>query len=107
MRIFLTLLFLLLPAGARAAEITAILGAMDLEIEILRKSLTQSETVTIEKRSFYRGKLGGREVVIAPSGIGKVNAAVTTTLLLEHFKPAEVLFTGIAGGINPEMQTGD
>ena len=106
MRIVLTLL-LLLSAGARAAEITAILGAMDLEIEILRKSLTQSETVTIEKRTFYRGKLGGREVVIAPSGIGKVNAAVTTTLLLEHFKPAEVLFTGIAGGINPEMQTGD
>jgi len=108
----LFILLFVVSLGLRGAEetkptVTAILGAMNLETELLQKSLAPCETITIEKHFFYRGKLGGREVVIAFSGIGKVNAAVTTTLLLEHFKPAEVLFTGIAGGINPEMQTGD
>jgi adenosylhomocysteine nucleosidase len=103
---------LLIPASLRAADeskppITAILGAMSLETELLQKSLTPCETITIEKHTFYKGKLAGRDVVVTFSGIGKVNAAVTTTLVLEHFKPAEVLFTGIAGGINPDMQTGD
>lgn len=111
MKLIFATLLLLIPFGVHAAEdkppVTAILGAMAIEIEILQKSLANSETITIQKRTFYRGKLNGREVVVASSGIGKVNAAVTTTLVLEHFKPAEVLFTGIAGGINPEMQTGD
>ena len=39
--------------------------------------------------------------------MGKVNAAMTTTLLLEHFRPARVIFTGIAGGIDPNLEPGD
>ncbi|WP_147202570.1 5'-methylthioadenosine/adenosylhomocysteine nucleosidase [Segetibacter aerophilus] len=41
------------------------------------------------------------------SGIGKVNAALTTTLLLEHFRPKQLLFTGIAGAMNPTLHPGD
>jgi adenosylhomocysteine nucleosidase len=39
--------------------------------------------------------------------MGKVNAAMTTTLVLEHFHPHELLFTGIAGGLDPDLSPGD
>jgi adenosylhomocysteine nucleosidase len=39
--------------------------------------------------------------------VGKVNAAMTATVLVEHFRPGEVLFTGIAGGLNPNLYPGD
>jgi adenosylhomocysteine nucleosidase len=61
----------------------------------------------IEGIRFVRGKLNGREVVVVWTGVGKVNAAMTTTLLIEHFKPERVIFTGIAGAVNPELQPGD
>jgi len=51
--------------------------------------------------------LRGRPVVVALSGIGKVNAAITTTLMLEHFHPSEVIFTGIAGVVDPALSPGD
>jgi adenosylhomocysteine nucleosidase len=44
---------------------------------------------------------------VAHSGVGKVNAAMTATVLLDHFRPREVLFTGAAGGLNPELAPGD
>jgi adenosylhomocysteine nucleosidase len=46
-------------------------------------------------------------VVVAETGIGKVNAAMTTTLALMQFRPAAVIFTGIAGGVNPALNPGD
>ena len=45
--------------------------------------------------------------MLAETGVGKVNAAVTTTLLIEHFRPEEVIFTGIAGGVDPKLNPGD
>jgi adenosylhomocysteine nucleosidase len=53
------------------------------------------------------GTLNGRSVVVAETGIGKVNAAMTTTLALTQFHPSAVIFTGIAGGINPGLHPGD
>ena len=87
--------------------ITAILGAFDEEVTILQKQLTGIQEQEIEGISFVTGRLRGKRVVIAWTGIGKVNAAMTTTLLIEHFRPNEVVFTGIAGGINPDLQPGD
>ena len=87
--------------------VTAILGAFSEEIESLDNSIEDRKVQTIEGIPFVTGKLKGRQVVLALTGIGKVNAAMTATLLLEHFKPEEVLFTGIAGGINPDLLPGD
>jgi adenosylhomocysteine nucleosidase len=87
--------------------ITGILGAMTLEVAILTEGLEDPAPRVIEKLKFVTGKLNGRHVVVAKMGIGKVNAAIGATLLLEHFKPREVLVTGISGGINPELGPGD
>ncbi len=88
-------------------SITAILGAFEKEITLLEDELTDTQEQRIEGMRFVSGKLDGKRVVIAWTGIGKVNAAMTATLLIEHFKPSELLFTGIAGGINPQLWPGD
>ncbi len=87
--------------------ITAILGAFEREITLLEDELTDTQEQRIEGIKFVSGKLSGKRVVIAFTGIGKVNAAMTTTLLIEHFKPNKVIFTGIAGAVNQQLQPGD
>lgn len=93
--------------NSKGKPTTAILGAFDEEVLILQNKLENKQQHTIEGIEFISGKLNDRRTVIAWTGIGKVNAAMTTTLAIEHFNPREVIFTGIAGGINPELLPGD
>lgn len=93
--------------GSDGEPVTAILGACDNEVTLLQDELVDSSEHMIEDIRFVTGRLNGRKVVIVWTGIGKVNAAMTATLLIEHFKPREVIFTGIAGGVNPELGPGD
>jgi adenosylhomocysteine nucleosidase len=86
---------------------TAILGAEGEEIALLKEKLTEPREHNFEGISFYTGFLGDRSVVVVEAGVGKVNAAMTATLLIEHFRPDEVIFTGIAGSTNPEILPGD
>jgi adenosylhomocysteine nucleosidase len=87
--------------------LTAILGAFDKEVDLIESELAAAKGQEIEGIKFVTGCLAGRKVVVVWTGIGKVNAAMTTTLLLEHFRPKEVIFTGIAGGMNPDLNPGD
>jgi adenosylhomocysteine nucleosidase len=85
----------------------AVLGAFDQEITLLRNMMAGVQSQQIEGIEFMSGRIGAEPVVLAWTGVGKVNAAMTTTLLLEHFKPTHVIFTGIAGGIDPNLEPGD
>jgi adenosylhomocysteine nucleosidase len=87
--------------------ITALLGAFGAEVALVKESLQKPKTVIVDGVTFTTGRIGKQKVVIAETGIGKVNAAMTTALILEHFHPRQVLFTGIAGGVNPDLQPGD
>ncbi len=91
----------------KSSTYTAIMGAFADEVEVLKKDIKGRKERKIEGLTFYTGQLEGKKVVLVQGGIGKVNAALTTTLLLEHFRPREVLFTGIAGGLNPDYHPGD
>jgi adenosylhomocysteine nucleosidase len=91
----------------RAEPITAILGAFEREVTLLEDRLTDRQEHEIEDIQFVTGRLNGQKVVVAWTGIGKVNAAMTTTLLIEHFKPQYIIFTGIAGAVNPQLRPGD
>jgi adenosylhomocysteine nucleosidase len=84
-----------------------ILGAFGDEILLLQAKLSNKQTDTIQGIPFVIGTLHRKQVVIALTGIGKVNAAMTTTLAIEHFKPKQLIFTGIAGAINPVLRPGD
>jgi adenosylhomocysteine nucleosidase len=85
----------------------AILGALNREVTLLDKMLVGASAREIEGMTFVTGRLEGRAVVVAWTGVGKVNAAMTTTLLLEHFRPAQVVFTGVAGAVDPNLEPGD
>jgi adenosylhomocysteine nucleosidase len=87
--------------------VTGILGAFPPEVSLLYDQLLEKKEHIIQHIRFTEGILNGRKVILAQTGIGKVNAAITTTLLLEHFKPGEVIFTGIAGAVDPTLSPGD
>ncbi len=94
-------------SGSNSASVTAILGAFEREVTLIEDQVRQRRDRKIEGIRFVSGKLNGRDVVVTWTGVGKVNAAMTTTLLIEHYKPERIIFTGIAGGINPDLQPGD
>ena len=84
-----------------------IIGAMELEVEELK---SQMEEVTVKEKAsmeFYQGTLNGKEVVVVRSGIGKVNAAVCTQILVDDFQVEAVINTGIAGSLKAEINIGD
>lgn len=84
-----------------------IIGAMPQEVARLASLLEGGETHTHVGSTFYSGRLHGVEVVILQSGIGKVNAAVGTTLLLDMYQPDVVINTGSAGGFGEGLEIGD
>src|SRR5699024_3466162 len=84
-----------------------IIGAMDEEVAILLEHMTEKQEITIANCLFVEGKLSGKEVVLLKSGIGKVNAAMATTILHERFAPSYVINTGSAGGYSDELNIGD
>ena len=95
------------PRPAPTTRVIAVLSAMTLEIETLGQQLTDKTEMTIQGIRFTTGSLKERRVVLAHSGMGKVNAAMAATLLVEQFQPTHILFTGIAGGLNPDLSPGD
>ena len=84
----------------------AVIGAMEEEVELLRKEISSARTTVIANCEYIEGIIGNHEVVLVKSGIGKVNAAMATTLLLDKFKPDVVLNTGSAGGFQQSLEVG-
>lgn len=85
----------------------AIVAAMREEMRALLPLMSDAECVVRGGREFHRGVIHGRRVVLTRSGIGKVAAATTATLLAAEFAPSMLLFTGVAGGLAPEVRVGD
>ena len=68
-----------------------IIGAMDEEIRILKAKMKNLQTTQIAGCEFHQGELNKKQVILTKSGIGKVAAAVATTLLLEKFQPDTII----------------
>jgi 5'-methylthioadenosine/S-adenosylhomocysteine nucleosidase len=85
----------------------AIIGAMEEEIQEFLRHTENIQKSKWKHFTFYRGQLEQKEVVIVKTGLGKILASVLTQKLIELFKPEKILFTGIAGGILPEINIGD
>lgn len=73
----------------------------------IKNKLTQLSEISVAHVKFYTGILKDREVVITQSGIGKVNAAISTTLLINKFKPDIIINTGSAGALDESLNVGD
>lgn len=85
----------------------AVISALQEEIDGLKQRLLDRTTHTIAGIDVYRGFLEGRPVTAAVCGVGKVNAALCTQLLIDHYAPAAVINPGVAGGIDPRVEIGD
>lgn len=84
-----------------------IIGAMNEEVALFKQDV---ETVRTDMRAgmeFIEGKMHGVDVVITKCGVGKVNAAVCTQILIERYGVDNILFTGVAGALDPKLTIGD
>lgn len=84
-----------------------IICAMEEEIKSLVAQLEDKKQDTIGGIDFYSGTINGKEVVLTRSGIGKVQAGVTTGLLIANYKVDAVINSGSAGGIGKGLHVGD
>jgi len=85
----------------------AIMGAMVEEITPLLEFFGNYETIEFAKNRYYTTSYKGMDLVIAYSKIGKVNASLTASTLIEKFGAQKLLFSGVAGALNPSLKVGD
>ncbi len=83
------------------------MGAMPEEIDGVVALLTNPVASSMGKRTYFSGQINGIDTVVVFSRWGKVAAATTATTLIHEFKITELLFTGVAGAISPELKIGD
>ena len=84
-----------------------IIGAMEVEVASLKEQMKDIQVTRKASMEFYSGIIEGKNVVVVRSGIGKVNAAVCTQILIDDFKAEVVINTGIAGSLNADINIGD
>jgi adenosylhomocysteine nucleosidase len=84
-----------------------IIGAMDEEVQMIKGQMQEVQVKTIARMEFFEGKLEGKNTVIVRCGIGKVNAAVCTQILIDLFQVDTVINTGVAGSLRNEIDIAD
>lgn len=84
-----------------------IIGAMDEEIAYLVDQMENKVEKTIANSHFIQGRLEGKAIVLLKSGIGKVNAALGATIMMERYEPTLIINTGSAGGFSANLNVGD
>ena len=101
------------PLSALAAELLdvkpriAVVSAFEPEWQVLKSELSDASEHQVNGRSFITGKLAGKDVVLFLSGVSMVNAAMNTQIALDRFSLTSVVFSGIAGGVDPTLHIGD
>lgn len=84
-----------------------IMGAMEEEVAKIRDLISIEKISTIGKRTFIEGTIGEHEVVLTFSKWGKVASTMTATMLLNTYNVQTIIFTEVAGAINPSLNIGD
>jgi adenosylhomocysteine nucleosidase len=100
---------LLAPARLPAEEPrpVLVLSALEAEARPVLAALEAREAVAVRGIPGVVGRLAGRRGVVFATGVGKVNAAATTALLIDRYEPSAVVFTGVAGALDPGLRPGD
>ncbi len=87
--------------------ILGIIGAMDVEVALLKEQIVGLTETEKAGKPFFLGKLNGQETVVARCGVGKVNAALCAQILIDCFGVTHLVNTGIAGSLSPTLDIGD
>ena len=85
----------------------AVVGAMDEEIDLLAQEMSIAGRETRAGVDVALGQFLGTDIALARCGIGKVNAAICTQMLIDHYDIEAMIFSGVAGGLLPNMRAGD
>mgnify|MGYP003442221273 CR=1 FL=1 len=80
-----------------------IICALSIEVEELTKLLSNKEENTYAKMKYISGTINGKEVVMTECGIGKVNAAMSTQVMIDHYNPDVIINSGIAGSVSKTL----
>ena len=84
-----------------------ILGALDEEVALIKENMDVENVCEKYGTTFYQGKIGDKLVVLACCGIGKVNAAICATAILQEFQADCLINVGIAGAMHPSLHVMD
>lgn len=84
-----------------------IIGAMDEEVISIKEEMDLISTRNIIGLDFYMGKMGGNNIVVVRSGIGKVNAAICAQVLIDMYGVDYIVNVGVAGAVAKELEIGD
>lgn len=84
-----------------------VIGAMDEELATIKAAIKITRTEKLADMEFCIGTLGGREIVVVKSGIGKVNAGICAQLLITRFGVASIINTGVGGAMDSRINIGD
>jgi len=95
------------PAHYKAENTIVVLGAVPQEITLFTDAMGKPPKSEVWGIPYYRGKIAGKDVVVAITGIGKTFTGMTTTLFIQQFKPRLVLMSGTGARINQSLRTGD
>jgi len=87
--------------------VVGVMGAMPEEIEPILERLENVQKHEIADNIYYTALYGSIDLVIAYSKIGKVFSALTAATMIEKFGVQKMLFSGVAGAVNPELKIGD
>ncbi|PZX17681.1 adenosylhomocysteine nucleosidase [Palleronia aestuarii] len=111
MRALVTALLLApVPLAAQVIDDTpriAVMSAFAPEWNVLQQGIEKAETHTINGNDFIAGTLEGKDVLLVLSGVSMVNAAMNTQIALDRFTVDRIVFSGIAGGVDPAYDIGD
>jgi len=95
------------PTHYRPSDLIVILGAVPQEITVFTAAMGNPAKQELWGIPYYKGKIAGKEVVVAITGIGKTSTGMTSTLFIAEFKPRLVLMSGTGARINQQLRTGD
>jgi adenosylhomocysteine nucleosidase len=88
-------------------DMTVVLGALPQETELVVRALKGRRRGRLGPFPYAEGRIAGRRVIVAATGIGKTCASMIAMLFADHFKPGSVVMTGTASRINPQVRNGD
>jgi adenosylhomocysteine nucleosidase len=80
-------------------KLIGIIGAMDIEVNEIIAAMTEKEEKSISSVRFVKGKLFGKDIVVAKCGIGKVFAAICAQTMILEYNPCAIINTGVAGSL--------
>ena len=92
---------------AAVSERIGIIGAMDIEVNTLKEAAELEKTTVIADMEYCEGRLGGKNVVIVKCGMGKVNAGICASTLINVFGCNKIINTGVAGSLDNRLDIGD